>query len=185
MAVYRDREHYIPHRRSDIIELLAAQLDPGRAALFRRLCQLLTDRVHLEFYRLFDRLKDDYAPFDPDADTKPLTSPDPAARFARADRLFLAFDRLLLRANFRRLTEDEVIKCQTGSSPWGLNMSIDMPSAGIILQTMPLAVISQVILHAMAGIIMPPIMGIGIMPFIIGFIPIGIIMGIMPFIIGI
>lgn len=126
MAAHRDREHYIPLRRTDLIELLAGQCDPGEAALFRRLCQLLTDRVHVEFYRLFDKLKDDYSPFDPDADTKALDSPDPAARIARADRLFLAFDRLLRRANFRKLTEEEILACQAGSSPWGLNMSIDL-----------------------------------------------------------
>src|SRR5438105_3910525 len=69
-----------------------------------------------------------------------------------------------------------------------MNMSFDMSSIGIISQTMPLAVILQVILHIMTGIgIMPFI--IGIMPFIIGIIPpiMGIIPGIPPimlFIIG-
>lgn len=74
-----------------------------------------------------------------------------------------------------------------------MNMSLDMSSIGIISQTMPSAVILQVILAIIIGIIMPPIgiilpiMGI-IMPFmgmppIIGFI-IGIpLIGIMPFII--
>lgn len=80
-----------------------------------------------------------------------------------------------------------------------MNMSFDMSSIGIISQTMPLAVILQVILDIIIGIIMP----IGIMPFIIGiimpfigmppiimgFIIIGFIgmepiIGIMPLIIG-
>jgi hypothetical protein len=78
-----------------------------------------------------------------------------------------------------------------------MNMSFDMSSIGIISQTMPLAVILQVILHIMTGIgIMPPIMPMPfiimgfIMPPIIWFImgmpmpPIGMfIIGIMPFII--
>src|SRR5262249_20583128 len=51
-------------------------------------------------------------------------------------------------------------------------------SIGIISQTIPLAVIRQVILHIMTGIgIIPDI--IGIMPFIIAFIIIGFIMPIM------
>lgn len=75
-----------------------------------------------------------------------------------------------------------------------MNMSLDMSSIGVISQTMPSAVILQVILAIIIGIIMPPIgimlpiMGI-IMPFmgmplIIGFIiGIPLIIGIMPFII--
>jgi hypothetical protein len=68
------------------------------------------------------------------------------------------------------------------------NMSLDMSSIGIISQTMPFAVILQVILAIIIGIIMPPI---GIMLPIIGIIMpfmgmppiIGFIIGIMPFII--
>ena len=84
---------------------------------------------------------------------------------------------------------------------YSMNMSFDMSSIGIISQTMPVAVILQVILHIIMGIgIMPPIIPIpwgimfimpfiGIMPW--GIIPpiIGMFMGIMPligmFIIGI
>jgi len=70
-------------------------------------------------------------------------------------------------------------------------MPIPEPSMGIILTTMPSLVISQVIRHiiGIAIIGMPP-MGIipGIIPFIIGMLPIGImpgiIPGIIPFIIG-
>lgn len=71
-------------------------------------------------------------------------------------------------------------------------ISIDMPSIGIISQTMPVGVILQVMVHIIMGMpigIIPPIICIGIMPFIIG-ICIGIIppiigIGIMLFIIGI
>lgn len=66
-------------------------------------------------------------------------------------------------------------------SQHSLNMSIDMPSIGIISQVMPVLVMVQVIMHIIMGIgIMPPIMGI--MPPIMGMPP---IIGIMPFIIGI
>jgi hypothetical protein len=69
-----------------------------------------------------------------------------------------------------------------------MNMSFEVSSIGVISQTIPSAVILQVILHIMTGIgIMPDIIGImpfmGIMPFIIGIMPdMGIIPipGIMP-----
>jgi hypothetical protein len=71
-------------------------------------------------------------------------------------------------------------------------ISIVMPSPGVMRQTMPVGVISQVMRHVIIGIIMGIIIGMpmpgimfippmGAMPFIIGIID---IMG-MPFIIGI
>src|SRR4051812_25130986 len=109
MAEYRDREHYVPLRRGELVGLLCGQLPHDEAVPFRRFCDLLSDRVHIEFYRLLDRLKDDYAPFDPDADTRTLCPVEGAARFARAEGLFAVFDRLLVRANYRRLSEQEVL----------------------------------------------------------------------------
>src|ERR1700694_1117922 len=72
-------------------------------------------------------------------------------------------------------------------SQQSLIMSIDMPSIGFMVQTIPAGVISHVLWHIIIGLdmpIMPPIIGIGIgMP--IMFPIIGIIPGIMPGIIGI
>lgn len=126
MAAHSDREHFIPIRRSELVALLCRQLPPGEDAVFRRFCDLLCDRVHIEFYRLLEHLKDDYAPFDPDSDTKELHSLDATSRTAHVDRLFLVFDRLLKRANFRRLSNEEVVASQYGSSYWGLDMSVDL-----------------------------------------------------------
>jgi hypothetical protein len=70
-------------------------------------------------------------------------------------------------------------------SQQSLITSIDMPSIGFMVQTIPAGVISHVIWHIIIGIdmpIMPPIIGIG-MP--IMFPIIGIIPGIIPGIIGI
>jgi hypothetical protein len=60
------------------------------------------------------------------------------------------------------------------------NMSMDMPSIGIISQVMPVLVMLQVIFAIIIGI---GIMPIGIIPPIMGIMP--FIMGIMPFITGI
>jgi len=126
MARPREREHYIPLRRSDLVNLLCGQMPYAQATQFRRFCDLLCDRVHIEFYRLLEQLKNDYAPFDPDADTQPLKPVEGAARFARAEGLFAVFDRLLTRANYVRMTDQEVLDCQAGSSYWGVNMSVDL-----------------------------------------------------------
>lgn len=126
MADTAAREHYIPLRRGELVRLLASQLSDTDAPPFLRFCELLCDRVHLEFYKLLDRIKDDYAPFDPDADTKALRPVEGAERTRREDGLFRAFDKLLIKANFRRLSDAELMACQEGSSYWGVDMSVDL-----------------------------------------------------------
>src|SRR4051794_13839668 len=109
MAEYRDREHFIPIRRSELIDWLCADdaggrpLTPAEGADFRRLCRHVAGFYRLHYFRHHEQLKDAYAPFDPDADTKALTPPDDADRRDRLDRLFAEFDWLLGRANFRKL----------------------------------------------------------------------------------
>jgi hypothetical protein len=120
------REHFIPIRRNELVRLLCDQLPADEAASFRRYCELLADRIHLEFYRLLVKLKEDYAPFDPDSDTKPLRPVEGSERAKREEGLFRAFDRLLLKANYRRLTDSELMACQEGSSFWGVDMSVDL-----------------------------------------------------------
>src|SRR5262245_37790015 len=100
MADYASREHFIPIRRWELVRLLANQLPPDESPPFLRFCELLSDRVHLEFYKLLERLKNDYAPFDPDADTTFLQIIEGDERAKREEGLFHAIDRLLIKANF-------------------------------------------------------------------------------------
>jgi hypothetical protein len=126
MAEYTNREHYIPIRRSELTDLLGYDLAPADEAAFRRLCRHLAEHYHLVYFRLHEQLKDAYAPFDPDADTHALATPDEAERRDRLDRLFAEFDRLLGRANFRKLSPDELRAALRAASHWGVNMDVDL-----------------------------------------------------------
>ncbi len=74
MAEYKDREHFIPLRKSDLIELLRKdkKLSAAEREPFRQFCTLISAVFHFEYLKQLEELKDAYAPFDPDADTKPL-----------------------------------------------------------------------------------------------------------------
>lgn len=127
MAEHSDREHSIPIRKTDLVELLCR--DPGLSAeeqqQFRQLCRVLEATFHFEYHAKLEELKDAYAFFDPDADTQPLSP----ASAEQADRhvhdLFEKFCSLLERANFVRLSREDFIEALKGSSDWGINLDVD------------------------------------------------------------
>ena len=133
MAEFKDREHYIPLRLGELIDLLCADTDPatGRPLShaeqygFRRLCRHLADHYHLVYFGHLRKLKDAYAPFDPDADTQTLAMLTDGERRERLDRLFTEFDWLLGRANYCRLSHDDIRAVTEVASHWGLNMDVD------------------------------------------------------------
>jgi hypothetical protein len=127
MAEFKDREHFIPIRKSDLVDLLARfrELPQRDADLFRRLCQILTATFHHEYHKQVETLKDAYALFDPDADTQSVQVPPRAMREVNLDRLFLDFTALMERANFKHLPRDEYLEATSAATHWGLNMDVD------------------------------------------------------------
>lgn len=127
MAEYKNREHYIPVRKSDLVELLCADrgMTAEAAAPFRQLAEMLTATFHFEYHKLLEELKDLYAPFDPDTATRQVRSLSDAERLSRLDRLTERFVFLMERANFKRLTRQELEAALQGSSAWGVDMDVD------------------------------------------------------------
>ncbi|NES81817.1 MAG: DUF3754 domain-containing protein [Moorea sp. SIO2B7] len=107
MAVYEDREAFIPYRRTDIIELCIkdGQLSDADAQKFRDLCQILSAYYHFKFYHTLERLKDNFAPFNPDADTKVRIEPTPAQKAKMENQLVADFNNLMERANYVSLSK--------------------------------------------------------------------------------
>lgn len=128
MAEYADREHYLPIRKGDLIELLAADSRVAAAERepFRQLCRLIGAIWHFEYLGTLDRLKDTYAPFDPDSVTPPLKPLTAEQRTARMDQFFEQFIALMERANFTRLSRKDIdAAIEGGASDWGVNMNVD------------------------------------------------------------
>ncbi|CAN5213092.1 hypothetical protein BH10PLA2_BH10PLA2_19270 [soil metagenome] len=127
MAELKDREHFIPMRRCDLVDLLARFRDlPQRDAdLFRRFCQVLIATFHHEYHKQLESLKNAYAPFDPDSDTREVQVPPQSVREVQLDRLFLDFAALMERANFKHLRRDDYLEATSGATIWGLNMDVD------------------------------------------------------------
>jgi len=120
-------EAYIPLRKRDLGETLARfpGLKVEDAASFQRLCRLLHALVHCHLEATLDELKDAYAPFDPDADTRDGTALSQQELDLRREVLFEGFGRLLARANFHRLAEAEINAALEDRSHWGLHLTVD------------------------------------------------------------
>lgn len=129
MAEYADREHFIPLRKSDLVELLLKDkaLAPQEREPFGQFCKLASCVFHYEYLGELEALKDAYAPFDPDADTTPLTPLSPDEKGKRREQLFEAFGRLLERGNFLHLTREQVEKAiREHGERIGLETDVDL-----------------------------------------------------------
>jgi hypothetical protein len=127
MAEYKDREHYIPLRKADLIDLLCKDkgLSQEERENFRQFCRIISSIYHFEYLERLEDLKTEYAPFDPDRVTVELTTLTPQEREQRLDRLFENFRWLLERANYKRLTKEDIEAATKEVSDWGLNMDVD------------------------------------------------------------
>ena len=109
MAEYADREHFIPIRVTDLVGFLCSDTGPSGQTLplgeqdrFRRFARSVSLHLHAVYLGELRQLKDAYAPFDPDADPKPLAALSDEERTACLERLFATFCHLMERANYRR-----------------------------------------------------------------------------------
>ena len=123
------RENFIPLSKADLVHLLTTGEDlslPERDQLLR-LAQRLGGALHVEYHRRLEELKALYAPFDPDSDTRHVAEPATAAVDAqsRAVTFFDQFTALLERANFRRLTRQDLEQAIDAASDWGLSFHVD------------------------------------------------------------
>lgn len=110
MASYEDREAFIPYRRTDLIELCLedGQLDSAEAQKFREFCSIIAAYYHFQFHGYLESLKDNYALFDPDADTKSRTETTPQERGVMQSILVADFKNILERANYVPLSQDNL-----------------------------------------------------------------------------
>ena len=122
------REHFIPLAKAELIDRLCQE--PGLSLAeqdgFRRLCQLLDATLHFEYHTHFESLKNAYAPFDADSDTQSLIALNEAEKETRLESLFQRFDWLLERANFQRLSRDDLQRALQTVSHHGLQLEVDL-----------------------------------------------------------
>ncbi len=121
------REHFIPLRKAELVRLLVHDetLHNGSPDRFEQLCHLLAATIHHQYYTCLDDLKGRYAPFNPDCVTTELRILTDDERRRMVPALFDSFTQLLQRANYRRLSRQELDQAIGVASDWGVHLHVD------------------------------------------------------------
>lgn len=98
------------------------RLDPARVADFRQFCHLLESVFHFEFHQRLERLKNLYAPVDPDSDTLMPDLPRSEEKTSLTDEL----RQLLDLANYEQLETRDIEEAFEASSLFQVKLKIEL-----------------------------------------------------------
>ena len=118
MAVYDDREAFIPYRFNDLIQLCLqdGELPPDDQQTFQDFAHLLSNYYHVKFHHYAREILDNYAAFNPDRDTHAISEPTAAELEAMDERVVEKFRQVLKGANYIELS-DEMLQQALNEKP--------------------------------------------------------------------
>lgn len=121
------REAFIPYRRSDIIKLCLddGRLDAAEAQKFKDFCEILSSYYHFRFHKTLEVIKDNYVPFNPNADVEALVPPSFEKYDEMESTVVDGFEHILERANYIRLPEYDVKQSLGKTSLIDLKTDVD------------------------------------------------------------
>ncbi len=121
-----DREPFIPVSRFALIEHLSSDMEPANQAVYARFLHHLAAWRHQHFRDRLQRLKSRYLPFSPDRDTRRILQFSDAEKRQMQDELIEDLEALLLRANYQRVTLDDLERIFAAGSAYGLQLQVDL-----------------------------------------------------------
>lgn len=123
----RRHEAFIPCFRKDTIQLCLEDggLAGETAEDFQTFCQGLTALFHVRFHHLLEEVKDNYRPFNPNAD-RSLHQPAPAAYQPMSQKVIQGFQALVERANYLPLAPTALQALLEAPSPLNLSTQVDL-----------------------------------------------------------
>jgi hypothetical protein len=119
-------ERFIPFRKQDIIHMCSKELIDDKSAFsFKQFCQLLSSVIHFNYHEQLELLKNNYAPFDPNADTLPLSEFTVAQREQCQTDFADNFAKVLNAANFEKVTEQDLQDALTEESLFKVRLEVE------------------------------------------------------------
>ena len=128
MAVYQNREAYIPYSRQEIIELCLAdgRISDRDLQNFRDFCHILATYYHLKLHQDLESLKSNFVPFNPDLNLDGLTERlDDSAMEQHENDLISTFETILKQANYYPISKSKLEKALLEDSVFDLKTEVD------------------------------------------------------------
>lgn len=126
-------EAFIPFLRKHLVNMCVddGKLDASQEREFRDFCEILSSYSHFQFHKDQEAVKDFYAALDPDREII-LDTKNGGDEAAREKGVVEAFKQLAHHANFRKLTEEELIATFTDSTLIKLNTNVDLEDFDVL-----------------------------------------------------
>ncbi len=118
-------EHFIPFRRTDIVTLCARDGHDDGEAGFRAFAGLLSALFHFEFHARLERMKDAYAPFNPDRDTRRVFQWDDSELATRTTDLMEELRGIIEDANYTPITQADLDRAMAAESLFKVRLHVN------------------------------------------------------------
>ena len=127
MADKQDRERFIPFRKADIVDMCVedSELADEEKKEFREFTQVLAALFHFEFHQRLENLKNCYAPFNPDADTRPIADATDEEKARSQKKLVAEMTAVLEAANYERITAENLEQAFSEESLFKIRLEVD------------------------------------------------------------
>ncbi|MEZ6133556.1 MAG: TMEM143 family protein [Pirellulaceae bacterium] len=119
-------EHFVPLHTTDLVEYLTQHPAlTGNEGRFRLLASLILSLLHHLYRQRHEQLTYVYAPLDPDRDCLLMNTPTDDYRDRLCEELLERTRDTLRRANYRRLSPQEIQTALRAASQWGVRMRVN------------------------------------------------------------
>lgn len=117
-------QRFIPFRKTDIVQMSKVHIEPKQHHSFEQLCRLLSSVLHFEYHTLLERLKDNYAPFDPNSDTQLVLNLTESQKQSCQQAFAIDFATILNAANFEKITEQDLTDALNEESLFKIRLAV-------------------------------------------------------------
>lgn len=120
--------HFIPFRKADIVEMCIGDgaVEAPEQAGFREFCRILEAYFHYEYHGRLEKLKNCYAPLNPDADTQADERPS-GEELIRCEEGFLEMlTKVLTGANYVPMSRSEIEQSLDGYTRFKIRLRVDL-----------------------------------------------------------
>ena len=121
------KNRFIPFRRADVVEMCIKYTRLSKAEMkeFREFCRILEALFHFEFHTRLEKLKDDYGPFNPDADTRRVYSYSESEKKNLQKQLVSEMTTVLNAANFEKITAEDLQQALAEESLFQIRLEVN------------------------------------------------------------